>query len=135
MASSLGIEKQIVYADKLTVIEHKIIHADKLAIFTCNNEINEINIRKYVIKNWHTLTLGMENATILFIAGTHGLASGQLGRSENIQTLKNQVKFQIVLYFWDLLITSNFVFSLYQEFLKQIGFWKTKKKETSSLIS
>ena len=73
-------------------IEHKIIHADKLAVFTCNDEINELQIRYYVIKNWVTLTQGMDNSTILFIAGVHGLKTGKLGPKEYIQTLKNQVR-------------------------------------------
>ena len=73
-------------------IEHKIVHADKLAVFTCNDEINELQIRYYVIKNWVTLTQGMDNSTILFIAGVHGLKTGKLGPKEYIQTLKNQVR-------------------------------------------
>ena len=73
-------------------IEHKIVHADKLAVFTCNDEINELQIRYYVIKNWATLTQGMDNSTILFIAGVHGLKTGKLGPKEYIQTLKNQVR-------------------------------------------
>ena len=72
-------------------IDHPIVHADKLAVFTCNNEINEINVRWYFIKNWKTLTLGMDNSTILFIAGIHGKKTGKFGPNENIQTLKNQV--------------------------------------------
>ena len=73
-------------------IDHPIVHADKLAVFTCNNEINEINIRYYFIKNWETLTLGMDNSTVLFIAGIHGKETGKFGHNENIQTLKNQVR-------------------------------------------
>ena len=73
-------------------IDHPIVHADKLAVFTCNDEINEINIRYYFIKNWETLTLGMDNSTILFIAGIHGKETGKFGPNENIQTLKNQVR-------------------------------------------
>ena len=60
-------------------IEHKIVHADKLAVFTCNDEIDERQIRFYVIDNWETLTQGMDNSTILFIAGVHGLETGKLG--------------------------------------------------------
>ena len=73
-------------------IEHKIVHADKLAVFTCNDEINEWDIRYYVIDNWETLTQGMDSSTILFIAGVHGLKTGKLGPKEYIQTLKNQVR-------------------------------------------
>ena len=73
-------------------IDHPIVHADKLAVFTCNNEINEINIRYYFIKNWETLTLGMDNSTVLFIAGIHGKETGKFGPYENIQTLQNMVR-------------------------------------------
>ena len=73
-------------------IDHPIVLADKLAVFTCNNEINEINVRKYFINNWKKLTLGMDNSTILFIAGIHGKKTGKFGPNENIQTLKNQVR-------------------------------------------
>ena len=73
-------------------IEHPKVHADKLAVFTSNDEINEIDVRCYFIKNWDTLTMGMDNSTILFIAGIHGKETGKLGHNENIQTMKNQVR-------------------------------------------
>ena len=74
-----------------TRIQHKIVHADKLAIFTCNEEINERQIRFYVINNWKTLTLGMDGSTFLFIAGVHGLETGKLGPNEYIEDMQNQV--------------------------------------------
>ena len=70
-------------------IEHKVIHADKLAVFTCNDLIDEFNIRCYFIKHWYTLTQGLDNATILFIAGVHGEENGKLGENEDIITLQN----------------------------------------------
>ena len=73
-------------------IEHKIVHADKLAVFTCNDEIDERQIRFYVIDNWETLTQGMDNSTILFIAGVHGLKTGKLGPKNFIDDMKNQVR-------------------------------------------
>ena len=73
-------------------IDHPIVLADKLAVFTCNNEINERNVRMYFIDHWKKLTLGMDNSTILFIAGIHGKKTGKFGPNENIQTLKNQVR-------------------------------------------
>ena len=72
-------------------IEHKIVHADKLAVFTCNDEIDERQIRFYVIDNWETLTQGMDNSTILFIAGVHGLETGKLG-PKIFSAMKNQVR-------------------------------------------
>ena len=80
-------------------IEHKIIHADKLAVFTCNDRIDERQVRLYVINNWKKLTLEMDNSTILFIAGVHGLESGKLGPREFIEDMKNQVSFLLEPYF------------------------------------
>ena len=74
-------------------IKHEIVHADKLAVITSNDEIGEIDIRHYFIKHWKTLTLGMKDATILFMGGTHGEETGKLGPDEDIQQLKNQVRF------------------------------------------
>ena len=79
-----------------TSIEHQILRADKLTVFTCNDEVNEPMVRRYVIKHWKTLTLEMDNSTILFVAGIHGKKTGKLGPNENIQSMKNQVKFYIV---------------------------------------
>ena len=76
-----------------TSIEHQIMQADKLTVFTANDEVNEIVIRKYTIKYWKTLTQEMDNLTILFVGGIHGKDTGELGRNEKIQTMKNQVRF------------------------------------------
>ena len=73
-------------------IEERIV-IDKLAVITFDEPVNEIEFRKYVIKNWNNLTLGLnDGSTILFIAGVHGEDTGKLGPIENIQTLTNQVK-------------------------------------------
>ena len=77
-------------------IEHKIVHADKLAVFTCNDEIDERQIRFYVIDNWKTLTLGMDNSTILFIAGVHGYETGKLGPNAYIEDMKNQFSLKVL---------------------------------------
>ena len=79
MASFIPIEKRIVI--------------DKLAIITFDEPVNEIEFRKYLIKNWNDLTLGLKDgSTILFVAGVHGEDTGKLGPAESIQTLKNQVR-------------------------------------------
>ena len=72
-------------------IEEKIV-TEKLAVFTFDDEINEPSFRRYFVKNWNNLTVGMKNSTILFMGGSHGEKTGKLGRPENIQTLKNQVR-------------------------------------------
>ena len=77
-------------------IEHRIVQADKLAVFTCNDEIDELQIRFYFIHNWKSLTRGMNNSTILFIGGVHGFKTGKLGPNEDIQTLKNQFSLKVL---------------------------------------
>ena len=72
-------------------IEDKIL-IDKLSVITFNDEVNEMDFRRYLKKNWESLTLGLKNSTILLMAGIHGKESGVLGEVENIQTLKNQVR-------------------------------------------
>ena len=72
-------------------IEDKIL-IEKLSVITFNDEVNEMDFRRYLKKNWESLTLGLKNSTILLMAGIHGKESGVLGEVENIQTLKNQVR-------------------------------------------
>ena len=69
------------------------IVVEKSAVITFQNQVDEMSFRRYLKCNWDKLTLGLNNATILFMAGVHGSDSGQLGPKENIQTLKNQVRF------------------------------------------
>ena len=79
-----------------STIEHKIVHSDKLAVFTCNDEIDERQIRFYVIENWKTLTRGMDNSTILFIAGVHGYQTGKLGPRSYIEDMKSQFSINVL---------------------------------------
>ena len=73
-------------------IEERIV-IDKLAVITFDEPVNEIEFRKYLIRNWNDLTLGLnDGSTILFVAGIHGKDTGKLGPAESIQTLKNQVR-------------------------------------------
>ena len=79
MASKRTIEKRIVI--------------EKLAVITFDDIVNEMEFRRYLKRNWKTLTLGLnDGSTILFIAGIHGEDTGKLGPIESIQTLKNQVR-------------------------------------------
>ena len=78
-------------------IEERIV-IDKLAVITFDEPVNEIEFRKYVIRNWNNLTLGLnDGSTILFMAGVHGEDTGKLGPVTSIDTLKFQVR--IVTYF------------------------------------
>ena len=70
----------------------KQIVIEKSAVITFENEVDEMAFRRYLKYNWEKLTLGLNDSTILFLAGVHGSYSGQLGINENIQTLKNQVR-------------------------------------------
>ena len=71
------------YFKMASYLQHKIVN-DKLTIFTFNDEIDERQVRIYFIKNWETLTLGMDGSTILFIGGIHGKDSGKFGPNEDI---------------------------------------------------
>ena len=69
----------------------KCLHAEKLAVFTFDDLLDEMSFRRWFKTNWKTLTLGMDNSTILLIAGIHIEHNGRLYHPENIQILKNQV--------------------------------------------
>ena len=71
----------------------KQIVIEKSAVITFDNVVDEMAFRRYLKDHWKDLTLGLKNSIILFLAGVHGSDSGELGPTENIQTLKNQVRF------------------------------------------
>ena len=73
-----------------TIAEQIVI--EKSAVITFDNEVAEMAFRRYMKNNWDNLTKGLNNSTILFLAGVHGKDSGELGPNEDIQTLKNQVR-------------------------------------------
>ena len=73
-----------------TIAEQIVI--EKSAVITFENVVDEMAFRRYFKNNWEKLTLGLNDSTILFLAGVHGSDSGELGPNENIQTLKNQVR-------------------------------------------
>ena len=70
----------------------KQIVIEKSAVITFESEVDEMAFRRYLKGHWAKLTLGLNDSTILFLAGVHGSDSGELGPNENIQTLKNQVR-------------------------------------------
>ena len=65
---------------------------EKLAVFTFNDAMQEPSFRRYFIKNWYELTVGMEKSTILFLGGVHGKKTGQFGGYVSFKTLTNQVR-------------------------------------------
>ena len=74
----------------------KDLKAQKGAILLNQGKVTAFKWRRYLEKNWETLTKNLINATILFLSGRHGLEDGMIGPAdENIlpdQT--NQVEFQ-----------------------------------------
>ena len=87
-------------------IEKQIV-IEKSAVITFDNAVDEMAFRRYLKGHWKDLTLGLKDATILFLAGIHGSNSGELGPNENIQTLKNQVKKILNIHRFSIKITSN----------------------------
>ena len=75
-------------ADK---IEDDYFISDKLTIFTCDGQVNEQDLRTYMINNWRTITKNLYNSKILFLAGVHGGEDGTLGDNIDMEDLKNQV--------------------------------------------
>ena len=65
---------------------------EKLAVFTFNDAMQEPSFRRYFIKHWNDLTVGMKKSTILFLGGVHGKKTGQFGGYVNFKTLTNQVR-------------------------------------------
>ena len=63
---------------------------EKLAIFTVRYEVTEREVRNYMIQQWHHITIGMKDSTILFIIGVHGSSKGKLG-DKNSSTMRTQM--------------------------------------------
>ena len=73
---------------------------EKLAVFTFNDAMQEPSFRRYFIKNWNNLTVGLKKSTILFIGGVHGQKTGEFGGYVSIKTLTNQVRFFCDYFLW-----------------------------------
>ena len=98
IAEEVKLDKSIFVSDfKMAYrkIEDKIV-IEKLAVITFDDVVNEMAFRRYLKKNWESLTLGLKESTILLLAGIHGKDSGVLGEVEDIRTLKNQVRIFII---------------------------------------
>ena len=63
---------------------------EKLAIFTVDYEVTEREVRNYMIQQWHQITIGMKDSTILFLIGVHGSSEGTLG-GQNSSTMRVQM--------------------------------------------
>ena len=63
----------------------------KYAVLLSQTEIQVREWRAYMEKNWDALTAHLQNATILFLTGRHGLEDGSIGpQDENVK--KNQIQ-------------------------------------------
>ena len=70
-----------------------LIHVEKFAIFSAYAEINEREVRNYLIENWRQITEGMNDSTILFMAGIHGSDKGKIGpKAPSLNTMKVQMR-------------------------------------------
>ena len=74
--------------------EDKTFKCEALSIFTCKNNttLGAKDLRLYFKKHWRNIFQGMNNSTILFIAGVHGEEDGKLGnRAHNLKSIEKQV--------------------------------------------
>ena len=70
------------------------VHVEKLAIYSANGKINEREIRNYIIERWEEITKGMNDASILFMAGVHGSEKGTFKeKAGSFENIMNQVQF------------------------------------------
>ena len=73
-------------------MESSLIHAEKLAIFSAYAEVNEREVRNYLIEKWETITQGMTGSTMLFMAGIHGSDQGKIGpKARSLEIMKVQI--------------------------------------------
>ena len=59
------------------------IKVQKCAVLLNQNEVTTREMRCYFEKNWDELTAHLQNATILFLSGRHGLEDGSIGPQDD----------------------------------------------------
>ena len=75
-----------------------VIRAEKLAIFTSSQEVDERQIREFFLERWDFLSQGLDNGTILFLAGVHGTEDGRVVEfADSFENMILQVRTQIIL--------------------------------------
>ena len=68
-----------------------VIRVEKLAVFCASEEVNEWQIRGFFLEKWRLLSSNLDNGTILFIAGVHGKADGELAEeADSLETMIRQ---------------------------------------------
>ena len=93
-----------------------VIRAEKLAIFTSSKEVDEWQIREFFLERWDFLSQGLDNGTMLFLAGVHGTKDGKV--IEVADSLETMIR-QVLTYF-----------TLIQH---QIKFWYSQQSTTVSV--
>ena len=69
-----------------------VIRAEKLAIFTSSKEVDEWQIREFFLERWDFLSQGLDNGTMLFLAGVHGSEDGKVVEvADRLETMIQQV--------------------------------------------
>ena len=69
-----------------------VIRAEKLAIFTSREEVDEFQIREFFLEHWDFLSQGLDNGTLLFLAGLHGTEDGKVVEvADSLETMIGQV--------------------------------------------
>ena len=70
------------------------LRAQKCAVLLNQIEVTTIQWRYFFQKNWDELTAHLQNATILFLSGRHGLEDGSIGHQEDcvIRHQREQVR-------------------------------------------
>lgn len=70
-----------------------VLRVEKLAIFTSSREVNEYVIRKFFLARWDFLSQGLDNGTILFLAGVHVTEEDKVVEyPESLETMILQVQ-------------------------------------------
>ena len=68
-----------------------VIRAEKLAIFTSSKEVDEFQIRESFLQRWDLLSQGLDNGTMLFLAGVHGTEDGKVVEvADSLETMIRQ---------------------------------------------
>ena len=74
-----------------STFNHPVFISEKITIITCSGEVTSRAIRNYMLKNWVILSQGLDNSTILIMAGVHGDEEGQLGGDAgNMKEIQSQ---------------------------------------------
>ena len=90
-----------------------VIRAEKLAIFTSSKEVDEFQIREFFLQRWDLLSQGLDNGTMLFLAGVHGTEEGKVVEdADSLETMMRQVHSNSIPELKAILSSMSFYFSL-----------------------